>query len=152
LSTATGAHIQISVGWLGHAGTVKRTSLLPPGELQELIETYSTVVAETYPAEGYRHLHFPIRWGSKGKQEDRRKRRNEFRAWSTQRHVVFDDAILQQIDDGFGPRKDGEDPFDALVGLCSMVEVVLGHRAAGGPRPERLKVEGWILGQASNMN
>jgi hypothetical protein len=122
------------------------------GDLPELFKNHSTVVAETYPAEGYRHLHFPNVWGSKRRKPDRKARRNEFRAWSTERHVVFDNATLQQIDDGFGPSKDGDDPFDALVGLCSMVDVVLGHRVAGGPNPNRFKVEGWILGQATNLN
>jgi hypothetical protein len=46
---------------------------------------------------------------------------------------VFDAAAEAQVDNGFGPTKDGEDPFDALVGLCSMIDVAVGRRAAGEP-------------------
>lgn len=39
-------------------------------------------------------------------------------------------------------------PFDAMLGLLSMVEVALGYRSAGAPETEEVRrVEGWILGQ-----
>jgi hypothetical protein len=52
------------------------------------------------------------------------------------------------IADCFGAGKGGEDRFDALVGVSSMLEVVLGHRQEGAPHSDDVrKIEGWILGQ-----
>ena len=49
----------------------------------------------------------------------------------------------------FGAHPDGEDAFDAMVGLLGMLNVVLGLRSAGDPPPGAAPdVEGWILGQA----
>ena len=50
--------------------------------------------------------------------------------------VVFDQNLMGTIKDGFGPQKDGEDPFDAFVGVCSMIDVVLGNRTEGTPCDE----------------
>ena len=41
---------------------------------------------------------------------------------------------------------------DSFLGLCSMVEVALGQRDAGTPVGERLRVEGWILGQETKAH
>jgi hypothetical protein len=38
--------------------------------------------------------------------------------------VSFTSAATEQVIDGFGPNKSSEDPFDALVGLLSMIETV----------------------------
>lgn len=120
------------------------------GELNRLFRSHPVVVAETYPAEAYQHLGFSrTRW-SKRSQSGRHARGKEIRKWALQRPVALDQPTLTKIDGGFGTKKDGEDPFDALVGLCSMLEVVLGYRADGAPNEERIrKVEGWILGQAA---
>jgi hypothetical protein len=68
--------------------------------------------------------------------------------WRRNRGVEFDLALIGKIDDGFGPRPDGEDPFDTVVGLCSMLDVVFGSRTEGAPKTEDIrKIEGWILGQ-----
>ena len=49
----------------------------------------------------------------------------------------------------FAPSKDAEDPFDALVGLLSMLDVLVGYRAAGAPSESAVAtVEGWILERA----
>jgi hypothetical protein len=51
-----------------------------------------------------------------------------------------------EVQDGFGSGADGEDRFDALVGLIGMLEVLAtGREPTVGPDP---RVEGWILGQA----
>jgi hypothetical protein len=61
-------------------------------------------------------------------------------------------AIAALIVDGFGPRKDGEDLFDAIVGLLGMLDVVMGGRPSGEPDdPIVHSLEGWILGQASEV-
>lgn len=118
------------------------------GQLGGLVGAYAIVVAETYPAEAYRHLGFPrTRW-SKRVQSGRRARAKEIKEWAAQRPVVLEPPTLNAINDGFGPRKDGEDPFDALVGLCSMLDVALGYRTEGVPNAASVRrVEGWILGQ-----
>ena len=56
--------------------------------------------------------------------------------------------IESTISDGFGNSKEGEDQFDAFVGLLGMLSVVLGIRDDGLPEDEAVKsVEGWIFGQ-----
>ena len=53
-----------------------------------------------------------------------------------------------EIEDGFGAGADGEDRFDAVVGLLGMLGVVRGRRCSGEPDdPVVRRVEGWILGQ-----
>ncbi len=121
------------------------------GNLPDLVSKYSTVVAETYPAEAYRHLRFPASGWSKRSQSGRRDCVHAVLAWADARPAVrLDNGLRAIIDDGFGPRADGEDPFDAFVGLCSMLDVVLGLRQAGAPTSDDFrKIEGWILGQSS---
>jgi hypothetical protein len=64
------------------------------------------------------------------------------------RNVHLSPVLSTLLADGFGPSKDGEDLFDATVGLFSMLEVVLGHRAPGEPATASVRnLEGWILGQ-----
>ena len=55
--------------------------------------------------------------------------------------------LVEAIRDGFGPAKDGEDPFDAVVGLFSMLDVIFGYRQDGAPDDEAAQREGWILVQ-----
>jgi hypothetical protein len=50
--------------------------------------------------------------------------------------------------DGFGPSPEGEDPFDATVGLLGMINVSLGYKPPGEPDDKvTRKIEGWIFGQ-----
>jgi hypothetical protein len=119
------------------------------GRLDDLLRRKRTVLAETYPAECYYHVNFSMvpPW-SKRTQEDRRDRGKELVRWSAQRPVVISPALLAQLDDGFGEGGDGEDPFDAAVGACSMIDVVLNYRTEGNIDGEHVRtVEGWILGQ-----
>lgn len=98
------------------------------GELAMLSRTHRVVACETYPAEAYRHLGFPRRGWSKRNEADRRR--------------LIGRALLD------GPA--GEDPFDALVALRHMLDVVAGrlpaHPFAEWP-PGLAAREGWILGQ-----
>jgi hypothetical protein len=119
------------------------------GKLPALLMTQRLVVAETYPAEAYRHLSFPRGGWSKRNQSGRKARAVEILNWASNRAIAMEASAKAAIVDGFGPSKDGEDPFDATVGLCSMLEVVQGHRPAGCPSSKDVaQVEGWILGQA----
>ena len=118
------------------------------GALSELLGSRPIVVAEIYPAEAYRHLGFPHHGWSKRTQADRRARGNEIRAWLSTSEVGCRPTILTQIAEGFGPRESGEDAFDAVVGLCSMLDVLLGAGGDDVPNDELIQqVEGWILGQ-----
>jgi hypothetical protein len=56
-------------------------------------------------------------------------------------------ALAADITDGFGPRSSADDPFDAVVGMFGMLNVVRGARPSGEPNdPVVRRVEGWILG------
>ena len=108
------------------------------------------VVAETYPAEACVHLGIPPpgRGWSKRSQVDRAGWMNLLAGWSVRWGAGFSPALHAALEDGFGSGASGEDPFDALLGALSMIEVVLGLRPAGPPADDEvLRVEGWILGQ-----
>ena len=49
------------------------------------------------------------------------------RAWAAQRPMGCQPDLVEAIRDGFGPAKNGEDPFDAMVGRFLMRDVVLGY-------------------------
>jgi hypothetical protein len=119
------------------------------GGYQQLIGSpCRIIVTETYPAEGYVHLGFPRGKWSKRVQADRKIRGGQVATWAQQRGVVLSQGLQQQLADGFGASPDGEDPFDAVIGLCSMLEVVLGYRLDGAQNNAApLTVEGWIFGQ-----
>jgi hypothetical protein len=116
------------------------------GPLQMLLQEGRVVIAETYPAEccGW-FLKKPLR--GKGERENRKRVGAELLRWALEGGVEIDCQLKLAIDDGF---PQGDDPFDAVVGLFGMLEVVLGKREPGEPKDEHIRnVEGWILGQAA---
>ncbi len=118
------------------------TSLCLPGNI---------VAVETYPAEFYAHLGLsfssPIR-RSKRRQADRRSFAGQLISWAKLNHLELADPIIANIQSGFGDKLDGEDQFDALVGLYGMINVILGNHSFSEPRlPVITKIEGWIFGQ-----
>ena len=126
------------------------------GELDALLARHDIVAAETYPAEVYRHL--GLGPGDARRKESKRLR--AARAGSASRllelagrlDLRLNPGLRAAITDGFGPSPDGEDPFDATVGLLGMVNVVLGRRSPGTPcDPEIRRIEGWILGQEATI-
>lgn len=133
-----------------------RVALWPfHGPLSGLLKAGGVVVAETYPAEFYSHLGVsfpPSRAGEKSGKRIRRDRlanKDALKEVAAHLGVVLDGALAAQINDGFGQSKDGEDPFDAVVGLLGMLNVVLGGQPTGVPDlPDVRSVEGWILGQS----
>jgi hypothetical protein len=124
------------------------------GPLATLLRAGGIVVAESYPAEFYGHLGLAFPPGPDG----RRGKRVQFSraanapallTWAATLGVALHPALREAISDGFGATADGEDRFDALVGLVGMLNVVLGVRPPGEPDDPRVRrVEGWILGQA----
>lgn len=124
------------------------------GPLFELIDTFDIVIVETYPTEFYRRLGLQIgKVGhAKTSQEARRAAAPPLLAWCGEHGVLPDDELAGQILDGFGPAADGEDPFDAVVGLLGMIATV---RAAAEPElpddPAVRQVEGWMFGQPAPL-
>jgi hypothetical protein len=104
-------------------------------------------VAETYPGEAYQHI--GMRRTIKKRSQDGRKAGGEaILAWAFRHKVRFLPIVERSILHGFGEREDGEDPFDAVAGLCGMIEVSDGRRPAAPDLMTFSKnCEGWILGQ-----
>jgi hypothetical protein len=119
------------------------------GGLEELTRRHRITVAETYPAEVYGHLGIALQQlGGKRRQSARRKVAKRLLAEMEGLGVAADPAAAAEIKDGFGATSDGEDRFDAVIGLLGMLLVLRGQRASGEPDdPVVRRVEGWILGQ-----
>lgn len=121
------------------------------GSLFPMFAPGRVVAAETYPGEAYHHLGIQLRGsgaegGGKRSQAARGANAIAILTWAADHGVRFAEPIETIVRDGFGPAESGEDPFDALVGLLGMLEVLLdGTEPHRGPDPT---VEGWILGQA----
>ncbi len=125
------------------------------GSLEELLSTRSIVLCETYPADAYSYLGVDLtlprtrKRASKRDQSTRARQASTLLAWAQEAKVERSADLLVEIRDGFGKHPDGEDRFDAVVGLFGMLEVVAGGRAAGNPASREVNdVEGWVLGQA----
>ncbi|MBB4576031.1 DUF429 domain-containing protein [Rhizobium lentis] len=129
---------------------MEKLSLWPfDGPLHGLMVPGATVVAETYPGDVYGQLGVPRRpvW-SKRQQHGRRSVASHLVRWLENRPHVDGSGLQSLINDGFGNGKDGEDRFDATVGLLGMIDVVDGRRGEGVPEADDVKTwEGWILGQ-----
>jgi hypothetical protein len=117
------------------------------GSLEALAKTGELVLAETYPAEAYGHVAVEFAAGeSKRRQTDRVKVAAPITSWAFSNKVVLALELESLIGEGFGSRADGEDAFDAVMGLFGMIEVIDGRRLEGPL--QRGKWEGWILGQS----
>lgn len=123
------------------------------GGLTQLLEPETLVVAETYPAESATQvgLTAPGRGWSKRRQSDRAAHAINLTRWAFSRRVTMSDALQPVLRDGFGDLANGEDQFDSVLGVCGMLEVVLGRRPEMPPLSnDRRVIEGWILGQRQN--
>ena len=119
------------------------------GTLRDLLTPGRIVIAETYPAEFYRHLSIVLN-PSKRSQVARRSRAGTLLQRANEAQVELSSTLRAALEDGFGPSPDGEDPFDATVGLFGMLNVVLGYKAPGEPDDEQnRKIEGWMLGKTT---
>ena len=121
------------------------------GHLDELCLPGNIVVVETYPAEFYGHLGIlnPADRMSKRSQADRRFYSEKLLSQAGRLKLDLHPGLIDSIEAGFDDLPDGEDRFDALVGLYGMINVVEGNHSSGEPVPPHIsKIEGWIFGQA----
>jgi hypothetical protein len=116
------------------------------GALSSLLVPGNVIVAETYPAECYGWFsEDPL--GSKRKMDNRKVFGPSLLRWADAQNVTLEDGLRKEIHDGFSQ---GDDAFDAAVGLFGMLRVCLGQREPGEPsEPIIRQVEGWILGRES---
>jgi hypothetical protein len=128
------------------------------GPLAALLQPGRLVLAECYPGEYYLQLGLAFnrpRAGARSGQrvqDDRRKNATTLIAWAGKAGVALSPALQTAILEGFGADLEGEDRFDAVVGLFGMLSVVLGLRSPGEPRGKVIrKIEGWILGQDCSL-
>lgn len=120
------------------------------GTLNDLLKSRSCILVETYPAEACLHLDLEPKCGtwSKRKQADRKKVSKSLLAWSYKREVTTKKTLKSAMLDGFGSSQNGEDQFDSVLGIMSMLEVVFGKRPDGASEDQSIsKIEGWIFGQ-----
>ncbi len=147
-------------GWrdmLAPALRSRQPMLLWPfdGRLAKLLETPGLVVAETYPGEIYGHLGLGIGdpRRAKTRQADRAFDALKLTAAAARLDIDLADALAASIADGFGDDAQGDDRFDATVGLFGMINILRGNREPGDPRDRlRRTIEGWILGQADGTD
>lgn len=144
-------------GWRDALGPALRAgeavALWPfAGPLGALLARGGLVVAESYPAEFYGHLgvSFSRATGGKRSRSARASNAPALLGWAAANPVALDGDLTAAIRGGFGNSADGEDRFDAVVGLMGMLNVLFGHRPSGEPENEAVRrVEGWILGQTA---
>jgi hypothetical protein len=119
------------------------------GGLHALAKPGTTVIAETYPAEGLRHLGLVLR-GSKRRQADRAALTPMLRDTLERLAAQASSALVAAIADGFGADAAGEDRFDSLIGLMCVLNVLAGHRPDSAPDDPWVRLwEGWVLGQTA---
>jgi len=129
------------------APALRNVSLWPfDGPLPSLLVPGSIVVAETYPAECYGWFSKePL--GGKGSQDKRKKFGASLLRWADAQSVTLEDGLRKEIRGGF---PQGDDAFDAVVGLFGILQVCLSQRSPSEPNePIIRKIEGWILGRES---
>jgi hypothetical protein len=126
------------------------------GSLPELLDGASRIVAvETYPREYYQYARVPgsarTRW-SKRRRADRLAFVPGIISWAASLGVSWKPRIRSRVDEGFSDGANGEDEFDAVIGLLAMISVVTGALPSGEPRddPAISTVEGWILGRPAS--
>jgi len=124
------------------------------GDLAALLANRTIVIAETYPAEACIQLGMtaPGRGWGKRVRDDRGARAGNLIAHAKHLALELTPRLKHAIDDGFGTGKDGEDRFDAVVGVFSMLSVVLHAGPDHAPQSAEVRnVEGWILGQQATI-
>lgn len=119
------------------------------GPLRALLRPGAVAIAETYPAEALRQIGLRLA-GSKRRQGDRAACAAGLLAAIAPRHARPTAALAGQIAAGFGTDAAGEDRFDCVLGLLSLLGVLGGLRPdSAPPDPAIQRWEGWVLGQTA---
>lgn len=117
------------------------------GGLLDLLSPGRVVLAETYPAEALRHLGLRLR-GSKRTAAGRASVMAGLAAAMHDARIRPAAALAAMMKDGFGTDAAGEDRFDCVIGLMTVIAVLDGRRADFIPEdPMIRRWEGWVLGQ-----
>lgn len=121
------------------------------GNLHGLLGSDASVVVETYPAAACVQLGLDApgqgTW-KKGDSHDLRRLANRILEWPDSLEISFSNALVHEIKAGF---EQGDDAFDAAIGLFGMLDVVLGDRNTGVPDDDTVRgMEGWIFGRQMN--
>jgi len=157
--TLGGKHVGAAAlaGWSYLAAVpAERISIWPfAGPLATLMngDTDTVVVSETYPREFYQYFRTSFNGrGSKRKQKDRLNWIGDLFRWADILGVSWQGEISKRVAAGFSATAEGEDEFDAIVGLLGMISVVTGAMEPGEPTDDKavISVEGWILGRPSD--
>jgi hypothetical protein len=148
------------IGWRDVLGPALRElgekiSIWPfAGKLFDLLQNGKIVIAETYPAEFYAQLGITFSTHRSGQKSGKRSPADRaanapiLLKWAEKTGLLLSPQLHTSIRTGFGHSPGGEDPFDAVVGLFGMLNVICKFRSYGEPPAEPwLKVEGWIMGQ-----
>lgn len=120
------------------------------GLLPELLPRHSCVIVETYPAVMYGQLglKFPGgKGGGKTSQPARRALGPAMLAAADRLGAHFASTARNEVLDGFGASRDGEDRFDAMTGLLGMIQHVLDGASEPPDHPSIRSIEGWMVGQ-----
>ncbi|MBV9917687.1 MAG: hypothetical protein JO153_14370 [Solirubrobacterales bacterium] len=120
------------------------------GRLHSLLTSSDVVAVEAYPAEAY--LQLGLRIGSprmtKTRASDRRADAARLLACCAQCAIRPSAALVGELETGFEAGAQGDDRFDAVVGLIAMIKVLRERTEPEVPdEPTIRDHEGWIFGQ-----
>lgn len=88
---------------------------------------------------------------NKTSQASRRADAFRLLQWCAEHNVKPDRQLQREIDAGFGPRKSGEDRFDAVAGLFGMIETLNLGGEPPLPAGHTIRdIEGWMFGRRAN--
>jgi hypothetical protein len=125
------------------------------GLLRDILANDAIVTVETYPAEFYHQLGIAFgkpRQGEKSGKRVQAQRVNnagKLLAGASQLGLDLEGKLKAEIEDGFGADQDGEDRFDAVVGLVGMLKTIRELDSFAEPEnPDIQCIEGWIFGQS----
>lgn len=126
-----------------------RVALWPfDGPLAASVSRADVVVAEVYPGEVSGWVGVETRGGGKRAQSVRKRNGPRLEAALNHLPIRWTKEYQALLSDGFGPSADGEDAFDATIGLVGMVQVICGRQPLFEPTGPVLKdIEGWLLGR-----
>ncbi|MEM8861615.1 MAG: hypothetical protein AAGD96_25100 [Chloroflexota bacterium] len=128
------------------------------GLLNPLLSAKQIVIAEVYPAEIYGHIKVELktadgRPASKRSQEARQRCHQAILNICAQLDLGLADTAAAELKNGFGAAADGEDRFDAFVGVLGMLMVICGQLQEGQPPQDNLRpIEGWLLGMSEKSS